>query len=519
MEAAIKRIIVVGGGTAGWLTAARLAFDHCANKDDGLSVTLIESPDIKPIGVGEGSWPTLRVTLRELGISELEFIAECEVSFKQGSKFVGWRSGLDSDSYYHPFTPPEGAASINVAQAWLKHAGQQPFAYAVSAQAEVCDLGLAPKQIQTPDYAAVLNYGYHLNADKFGKFLQKHCTEKLGVRYIQDNVSDVRTSSDGYIESLDCETTGEQKAGLFIDCTGAAAILIDKHYKAPFVDKSHILFNDTALAVQVPYSDPKQNISSVTLSTAQKHGWIWDIGLPSRRGVGYVYSSDHTDEAAVEQALKRYLSLTVPQCYLKELKPRKLKFKPGYRSKPWLKNCVAVGMSAGFVEPLEASAIAMIELCSKAISEELPADRLSMEIVAERFNARFVERWERVVDFLKLHYLLSERSDSDYWRKNRDMATVPAHLSGLLTLWRNQVPSSADFYQIMELFGPPSYQYVLYGMGYTPRCRETASRWEEDAIVKKIYQDVKNISKKVLSGLPTNRALLDQIQKKHKEKI
>jgi len=511
MNATINRVLVVGGGTAGWLTAARLAFDHRADQDDGLSVTLIESPDVGPIGVGEGSWPTLRMTLREIGVSEMEFIRCCDVSFKQASKFVAWRTGQSDDYYYHPFTPPEGALALDLNRAWLKHQADKPFAFAVSAQAQLCESGLAPKQIQTPEYAAFSNYGYHLDAGKFGQFLQRHCVEKLGVQYIQDHIVQVNPDADGAIKSLTCRASGEVEADLFVDCSGGAGLLIDKHFNAPFVDRSEVLFNNRAMAVQVPYDTPDQDIQSSTLSTAQTAGWIWDIGLQSRRGLGYVYSDAHISKEEVWETLKTYIKQSTKQVDIEGLKPRDLSFRPGYRSTPWVKNCVAVGMSAGFIEPLEASAIAMVEICSKTISNELPASKRAMEIVAERFNTRFVQRWESIIDFLKLHYYLSEREDSAYWRDNKRASSVPDSLKDLLELWRHQIPSTADFQHILELFGPPSYQYVLYGMGYKPEERITASRRDNDELALRNFQQIETTLQKGLRGLPSNRALLKAI--------
>lgn len=514
MDSAIKKVVILGGGTAGWITAARLAYDHCATQEQGLAITLIESPDVRPIGVGEGSWPTLRITLREIGVSETEFIKECDVAFKQGSKFIGWCSGLEGDSYYHPFTPPLGLDSIDVSRAWQKYSSAIPFASAVCAQPQLCELGLAPKQIQTPDYAAFSNYGYHLNSDKFGAFLHKYCVEKLGVEYLQEHVTSINASDDGYIESLNCADGTELSGDLFVDCTGANALLIDKHYQAEFIDKSSVLFNNTALAVQVPYEYEQQSIASATLSTAQQHGWIWDIGLPTRRGTGHVYSNAYVDDESVWSALKSYIAKDTPKQIVDKLEPRKLSFSPGYRKTPWVKNCVAVGMSAGFVEPLEASAIAMIEVCSKTISNELPANRIVMQLVADRFNKRFVERWESVVEFLKLHYFLSKRNDSEYWKDNRDPDTVPQHLKDLLEIWKFKMPSTADFHQVLELFGPPSYQYVLYGMGFLPNPTNILSRWENEDIAMQVFKKVQDICKSGSRGLSSNRSLLNDIYKK-----
>ena len=177
----------------------------------------------------------------------------------------------------------------------------------------------------------------------------------------------------------------------------------------PFRSQKHVLFNDTALALQIPYADENSPIASQTISTAQSNGWIWDIGLPTRRGVGHVYSSAHTSDDAAEVRVARTTSSALAGRKTAAA-PRKLTFNPGYREKFWHRNCVAIGLSAGFIEPLEASALALVELSAAMLSDEMPATRATMDIVARRFNDSFTYRWARVIDFLKMHYVLTQRS-------------------------------------------------------------------------------------------------------------
>ncbi|MFT7558123.1 MAG: tryptophan halogenase [Flavobacteriales bacterium] len=514
-ETSIRSIIIVGGGTAGWLSAARLAKDHCADKKDGIKIRVIESPDVKTVGVGEGTWPTLRATLRELGISEFDFIRSCDASFKQGSKFIAWQNA-NNDHYHHPFTPPEGFPKNNLLGAWQKAHTDQAFAYCASPQAKLIDAGRAPKQIQTPEYAAVVNYSYHLDAGKFANFLRKHCCENLGVQYINDHVDHVNLDNDGYIKSLNCRENGEKTADLFIDCSGASGLLIEKTLGSTIKRCDNILFNNRALAVHVPYLDEQQEIESCTISHAQQNGWIWDIGLPSRRGVGHVYSSDYHSADKAWQDLQNYLASSLPAHSITSLEPRELKFTPGYRETPWLKNCVAIGMASGFIEPLEASAIAMIELASKTISKELPHNREHMDIISKRYNQRFSERWERVINFLKLHYVLSRREDSDYWIDNRHSDSIPESLKELLQIWKYQVPSTSEFYHIEDLFGPPSYQYILYGMNYFPLASTHSTVWDCQNTSHRIFASIDEKIQRGLANLPNNRNLLNAIRdKKH----
>jgi tryptophan 7-halogenase len=507
MNKPVKKIVILGGGSAGWLTAGVIAAEH----GEGMTITLVESPDVPIIGVGEGTWPSMRDTLRKMGVSEKDFIAECDVSFKQGSKFIGWKSGEPSDFYYHPFSLPQGFFEVNSAPYWQSQAASMPFADAVSAQGKICEQGLAPKQVATPDYAAVLNYAYHLDAVKLGLFLRKHCIAKLAVTHLVDHVSAVNASDDGYIQSLATQQHGALEADLFIDCSGGASVLLGQHFQEPFISRQSVLFNDRALAVQVPYASADQPIASATLSSAQRAGWIWDIGLPTRRGVGYVYSSSHSTDQQAEQDLRLYLEASIGKGNASSAQFRQLKINPGHRASFWQKNCVAVGMSAGFIEPLEASALALVELSAAMIRDDMPANRTVMAITAKRFNERFQYRWDRIIDFLKLHYVLSQRTDSDYWSDHRESSTIPARLQELLDLWRYQSPSRRDLVQAEEIFPAASYQYVLYGMGYKTEPRAVARRSENTALAKRFIEENAVQTKRLLNGLSSNRELLAQL--------
>ncbi|MBR9909657.1 MAG: tryptophan 7-halogenase [Gammaproteobacteria bacterium] len=511
MTEPVKRLIVVGGGSAGWLTAGTLAAEHQAHLPTGVEVILVESPDVKIIGVGEGTWPTMRNTLKKLGIAETDFVRDCDASFKQGSKFCGWVNGQQDDVYYHPFTLPEGYNRLNLAPAWQQQRQHIKFADAVCFQPALCERGLAPKQITTPEYASVANYGYHLDAGKFARLLQKHCTEKLGVKHILDHVTGINSHPDGDIASLATRQHGNIEADLFIDCSGFKSLLLGEHFGIPFVSKKDTLFIDSALAVQVPYPEPDSPIASHTISTAQSAGWIWDIGLPSRRGVGHVFSSAHISPQQAEAQLRAYIRPSLgPQA--DDLPLRQIAINPGHRQKFWHRNCVAVGMAAGFLEPLEASALVLVELSAAMISEQLPATRGVMDIVARRFNDTFSYRWDRVIDFLKLHYVLSLREDSDFWADNRSDSSIPDSLQELLQLWQYHYPWHSDFSRADEIFSSASYQYVLYGMGFATRPRATAEAENYNQQASQYFQENARRLDKLLTALPNNRQLLNKIK-------
>ncbi|TQV65964.1 tryptophan 7-halogenase [Exilibacterium tricleocarpae] len=510
MDNQVKTVVIVGGGTAGWLTAGVIAAEY-GGEPDGIAVTLIESPQVATVGVGEGTWPTMRDTLRRIGASELDFIRQCDASFKQGSKFIRWTTGQDSDSYYHPFSMPNGFLELNRVYFWQSLQAEQKFADAMCAQPQVCEHGLAPKQLSTPEFAAVLNYGYHLDAGKFGEFLKRHCIDRLGVRHVLDHVTGVNSSDNGDIASLSTAQSGQLSGDLFVDCSGSAALLLGNHFQVPFVSKQGVLFNDCALAAQVPYGDPDAPVASTTHSTAQRAGWIWDIGLQSRRGVGHVYASAYTSDEQAEQDLRAYLEPSLGAAGADSVAVRKIHFNPGYRAEFWHKNCVAIGMAAGFIEPLEASALALVELAAAMIRDDFPANRALMDITAKRFNARFRYRADRVINFLKLHYVLSQRRDGAYWKDNIDMSTVPDSLQELLSLWRYQVPSRLDFIQAEEVFPAASYQYILYGMGFNSHLRQLHRYTEEQPHALRVMRANAISVQKYLHALPSNRALLQHI--------
>ncbi|WP_294195537.1 tryptophan halogenase family protein [uncultured Sphingomonas sp.] len=460
-ERAIRDVVVVGGGSAGWIAACRLAAAARRGGDD-VTVTLVESAQVPTVGVGEGTWPTMRNTLAKIGISETDFVRRCDAAFKQGARFVGWADGGADDGYYHPLNPPAGATEIDLAPHW--QSGGADFAHWVDYQAALCDAGLAPKAITTPEYVGQANYAYHLDAGKFATLLREHATGMLGVTHIVGDIVRVEMADGGDIAGV-VLADGRTIAGdLFVDCSGFAALLIGGVYDVPFRSCADVMFADRAIAMQVPYADPDDPVTCHTVATAQDAGWIWDIGLWTRRGIGHVYSSAHQSDDAAEAALRRYIGPAADG-----LSARLLRFDAGHRARFWQNNCVAVGLSAGFVEPLEASALMLIEASMDAIADRLPRTRAAIDTAARQFNAAFTHHWARIVEFLKLHYAITRRTDTAFWRDHADPATWPDGLAERLALWRDHPPAAIDFDHAREVFGWPSYQYVLHGMNYPTR--------------------------------------------------
>ncbi|MFT5136948.1 MAG: tryptophan halogenase [Arenicella sp.] len=500
MHKSINSIAIVGGGTAGWLTAGVIAAHHQGDAGTAPKIILIESSDIPTIGVGEGTWPTMKNTVRSIGIKESDLFRECHAAFKQGGKFVEWVHGK-GDFYYHPFTVPLGYGRIDLAP----YVSQvENFALESNFQHQVCEAGLAPRGITDDEYNGQCNYAYHLDAGAFADLLKRHCRTKLGVEHVIGTVDDADIGNDGYIKSILLSNAKKVEADLFIDCTGFRSLLLGDKMGVPFISKDEVLFNDTALALQVPYPTEQHPIASHTIATAQSAGWIWDIGLPHRRGVGHVYSSKYLSDDEAQANLYRYLDAKPGS-----LEPRKIDFKSGYRAQFWKNNCVAVGMSAGFVEPLEATAIMLVEVSARYIAENLPTDRNTMRITEKRFNQQMDYRWSRIIDFLKLHYMLSKRPEP-YWQAHIDPATIPETLQDDLAIWSTRGPKNSDFDGSAELFPAASYQYVMYGMGFKPDFSKQAHLYKEQSQAQRIIQQNQKITDQMLQSLPPHREYIEK---------
>jgi flavin-dependent dehydrogenase len=502
-----QHIVIVGGGTAGWLTAAYLS--RTLGRDGAVRITLVESADIGIIGVGEGSFPTLRSTLMALGVGEGEFCAAADATFKQGVRFTGWAGratpGGEADDYLHVFELPYGGDSPGLLPAWLATAGRNRPAYAdcVSAQEKVMRADRAPKRPGDPDWSAPFSYAYHFDAPKLAAFLRDVATAN-GVERIVATIGEVRRDGPDHITAVVPDDGREPITGdLFVDCSGFAARLIGETLGSRFKPLDDVLFNDRALAIQVPYDRPDAPIASYTHATAHGSGWIWDIGLSERRGIGCVYSSRHIDDEEAERTLRAYVGPAGDA-----LSVRQLKFRTGYRETQWIGNCVAIGLSAGFFEPLESTGIMLIEVAARVLAElAVNADAQALAAAARLYNRLMPARYAAIVEFLKLHYAISHRRDTAYWRDNTDPATWPEGLADKLAQWRRRPPSRFDFIIDHESFLPANWQYILYGHGF-----ETAPpALDRQALdtASAAFAKVRSAQRQAVAALPSHRTLVE----------
>ncbi len=500
-----RSILIVGGGTAGWLTAAYLA-KYLELSDDGpLAITLLESPDIGIIGVGEGTFPTIRETLQFIGIDESSFIRQTSATFKQGIRFDDWvrtpRDGRHSH-FLHPFEAPFYTEGTSLVSYWLlqDEKTRPPFAQAMTIQNRVAEARRAPKRPGEGEFSGPLNYAYHFDAASLARVVADRA-RALGVRHLKGLLTGVALDEAGAIDHVVTPEHGALRADLYVDCTGFRAELIGRALGVPFRSVRQALFTDRALACKIPYERPDAPLESYTIAAAHEGGWTWDIGLEGARGIGCVYSSDHVSDDRAAEILRGYIGGEA------DIAPRNIPFEAGYRERQWVKNCVAVGLSGGFLEPLESTGVVLIEAAVGMIAELFPHNG-PVDAPARRFNQLITARFDNIVNFLKLHYCLSKREEP-FWRDNADRASIPEPLQELLEQWKFRPPGRFDFILDLESFAFFNYQYILYGMEFrTELVREDFPNARE---ADRIFAKIQNFGARAANDLPSHRALIQQI--------
>ncbi|OOG66060.1 tryptophan halogenase [Rhodanobacter sp. B04] len=516
----LKKVLVVGGGTAGWLAACYLAKAMNAVHPDSVQVHLVESDHIGLLGVGEATFPSIRGTLSAIGLDERRFLVGATATYKQGIHYRHWvrpPGTPGSDHFFHPFSQPsQRPGGPELLPYWLLGAAPagMPFADAVTMQSTLVDHGRGPKRVTDPDYQGPMNHAFHFDAACFAKVLAEHGQETLGVKRHVATVECAELDEYGAIASVVTKELGKLTADLYVDCTGLRSILIGGVMQSSFRSRRDVLFADRAVAMQVPYAKPDTPIPPYTISTAQEAGWIWDIGLQKRRGVGYVYSSRHTDDERAEEVFRRYLGPAGAG-----LKAMHIKFETGYRPEHWRKNCVAVGLAGGFVEPLESTGIALIELATYLLTHLLPGDADDMESAARHFNEMMVARYDRIIDFIKMHYCLSQRRDSQFWIDNADDASIPQTLQEKLAKWKQRPPHRLDFVGDLEMFMTASWQYVLYGMEFRTDLEPMRSAYPQVEAARREFAMIRQAAVRALDDLPDHRALVEQLCREHMQRI
>ena len=452
----LNSILIVGGGSAGWITA-NLLNTYVKRAGWPTEITLVESPDIPTIGVGEATVPSIRRTMSHIGLSEQDLFASTEATFKTLIRFDDWNKG---GSYDHPFDRRQRPATDNVTRLWTAQNGI-PFDKAFSVLSQISGDNLAPKTPQTPQYLGNFPYAYHLDAIKLASRLSEF-GRGYGILHKLANVRDVEVSPEGLISGVTTDQDETLSADLYIDCTGFRSVLMGGTLGVKANTYSDYLLCDRAVTMRVPYDVHRPDkIVNYTLSTARDFGWQWDINLTSRRGLGYVYSSTFLSDDDAEAALRVFEGP-----HAADLPVGRIKFASTKREVSWQGNCVAVGLSDGFLEPLESSGLYMIETAAHMLGVMLADYSVAPDATIRNFNRNLNELYLEVLDFINLHYVTSTRRDTEFWRAATTESAVSPGLKDKLEIWRHRPPNDLDFHRNQRLFGQDSFEFILHGMGY-----------------------------------------------------
>ena len=456
----MKNIVILGGGTAGWMTANLLQKKW---RQRGIQISVVESPDIGIIGVGEGSTPLLKEFFDSLEISESEWMPQCNATYKNGISFNDWSTVPGYESYFHPFPCSLDFATFGFLYKYteLRRKGADVLAHPnrFSLMAGLTERNLAP--LPAENFPFHFQYGYHFDSVLIGKFLREKAKES-GVSHIEATVEKVEQESDGSIKSLLLNTGQILSGDFFVDCSGFASILLQKTLKVPFVSFAENLFNDSAVAIP---TDIDTEIPAETLSTALSNGWAWKIPLTNRFGNGYVFSSKYCSPDEAETELRSYLNILES-----DVEARHLKMKVGRVQETWAKNCVAVGLSQGFIEPLEATALQFVYSTIEQFSQALEEGNFSGKN-RDEFNARMNANFEGVRDYIVLHYKTNSRSDSQFWIDNRENQKISHNLRSMIECWYaiEDTQEALTRLNIGSYYSQRSWTCLLAGVGVFPK--------------------------------------------------
>jgi tryptophan 6-halogenase len=497
----VRRIAIVGGGTAGWMTALILARSFI---ERGVEITVLESPTVPIIGVGEGSTPWLRGFFDSLGIEESEWMPACHATYKCGITFDGWSTRPGFESYFHPFASMLDNLTmtqfVHNVEARIRGANvyAHPDRFFIAARL-ASDLR-APKP--RDNFPFDVWYGYHFDATLLGQFLHRKALAR-GVRYRSCHVTHATLDADGAIASVNTQDGETIAADLFVDCTGFAGLLIDKALKTPFVSFANNLFNDAAVALPSPIAAP---IPPQTRATALKHGWAWKIPLTNRYGNGYVYSTSYCSADAAETELRERLGLLEAN-----VEARHLRMKIGRVTRHWNKNCLAVGLSQGFIEPLEATALLFIQQTAATFVEFLEQGDLGDQ-AHERFNQRINEHFEGIRDYIVTHYKSNTREDTEYWRANAANLDLSDDLKKLYSLWMTgkSIVPGINSQAIGKGYPVFSWYSIMAGMGVFPDPQELRQPTAKEA--RYSMAEIDNLLQRSALNFPDHGAALAAIE-------
>lgn len=469
-----RSVVILGGGTAGWMTASYLR----AAFADSVDVTVVESRRIGTIGVGEATFSTVRHFFDYLGLTEREWMPACNATYKLAVRLEDWRA--PGTYFYHPFERMRVVDGVPLTDWWQKLGAPQPgasFDRDCFLIPWLCDAKASPRYPDArlfeqdfeedpdrPRYRTTLAeqntqfpYAYHFDASLLAEFLAKYAT-RHGAHRVYDDVVDVGLDEGGWITGLTTREHGVLNADLYVDCSGFRSRLLGDALQEPFLSFTNSLPNDRAVALRVPVDTAVRGIRPCTTATAQDAGWIWTIPLYDRIGTGYVYAGDYCEPEEAERVLRAFVG---PEA--EGVEANHIKMRIGRSSRAWVKNCVGIGLSAGFVEPLQSTGIFLIQHAIEQLVRYFPGtDRETT--LRDTYNLSTARAIEGVREFLILHYKGAARRDNAYWRdaKNR---WIPDEMAVRLEQWRSKLPDNDTTYPYYHAFEPYSYVCMALGLG------------------------------------------------------
>lgn len=490
----IEKIVIVGGGSAGWMTAAALANDLGQTCD----ITLIESEAIGTVGVGEATIPPIRFFNQRLGIDEATFVRETNGSFKLGIEFINW--SRQGHAYFHPFGQ-YGAEFDQVPfyQHWMReHLQGDPTPiddYSMAWAASVAGK-FSPPSNDRRNVMSRFDYAYHFDATLYAAYLRKYAEARGVTRHEGKVVKADLDAESGHISSVTLEDGRAFEADLFVDCSGFFGLLIEQTLETGYEDWSHWLPCNRAVAAPCEKTGP---ILPYTKSTAKLAGWQWRIPLQHRTGNGYVYCDAHLSAEEAETELLSSLD-GAPTA-----DPKHLRFVTGRRKKFWSKNCVAIGLSAGFMEPLESTSLHLIQYGIMRLLALFP-DRGMSPLLADEYNALTVAEYERIRDFLILHYTATQRDDSEFWRYCRNMP-IPDRLAYKIAHFKAHGMVVSDE---RELFHNPSWIAVYLGQDIVPERAPAMAGHRTDVPVQDRLKAIRSAMVEAVDAMPMHEAFIDR---------
>ena len=486
MNKSIQKIVVLGGGTAGWMSAALIK----KTLGNAVHVELVESEQIGAVGVGEATIPPIQLVNSVLGINEAEFLRDTKATIKLAIKFEGWKD--QDSSYFHTFgAPGKSLAFCHFHHFWIRakklglktHLWEYDLNYLCAKEGKFAQIKSAEPLFEIP-------YAYHFDASLYALFLRKK-SETMGVIRTEGKVVDAQLNSEtGYVEKLQLENGKSVQGDFFIDCSGFKALLIQEKLGSGFDDWTHLLPCDRAFAVP---SERCEKTLPYTRSIAHSSGWQWRIPLQHRNGNGLVYSSSYLDDdKARELLLSRLDSKPLDE-------PRLIKFTTGRRRKQWSRNVLAVGLSSGFLEPLESTSIHLIQSAIVRFIKTFPHAGVSQTAIKE-YNRQSEVEYLQVRDFIVLHYYQNQRTDSSFWRDMRNL-DIPDSLRHKMELFEN---TGALFREQNDLFAESSWLQVMLGQGITPKDHHPIANQPSDEALFEMLENIRKIKSTPIAELPSH---------------